>query len=213
MNGSGLLIRERGMSKTVYPRYGSFILFAALLLAILLIGLPLLLKERPSVQKKETIEEIYLPGYPLYSEHVARMPIQLFFPDKDLQMKKENREIYKSEELANRLRQVLVLLLNGPHDEDLMPVFPEGVRLRELFLYEGCAYVDMKVPLPHKNNMGCMMEYLGLNAIQESLVNNFSEVEKVKVLLNGQEGETLFGHIDTRKPFTGEVLETSDRNL
>jgi hypothetical protein len=205
------------MNKMDDLSYRSYLIAAVVLLILMLIGLSLMFREKLPEQKEEAIEEIYLPGYPLYTQHVERMPVQLFFPDKDLHLRAENREIYKSEELANRLRQVLVLLVHGPRTGALFPVFPEGVRLRELYFYEGCVYVDLKISLSLKHNMGCFMEYLTLNAVQESLVKNFSEVEKVKILLNGQEGETLFGHIDTRKPFinimTGELFETFDRDL
>jgi hypothetical protein len=67
------------------------------------------------------------------------------------------------------------------------------------------------------SGMGCFMEHLVLTSIRDSLMKNFPEVEKIKILVNGQESETLFGHIDIRRPLSGlnrgDTLETSYRDF
>ncbi len=146
------------------------------------------------------MDEIYLPGYPLYSESAERMPVQLFFPDIDLDLKMESREIYRSDETADRLRQVVVLTLGGPRAEGLLRPFSEGVRLRELYLYEGTVYVDLDIPEKAAMQTGTFMEHLAVRALEASLVQGFPEVERLRIVRNGQEVETLFGHIDVRYP-------------
>ncbi len=168
---------------------------------VLAAGVAFFLKhpERPRPAARP-VDEIYLPGYPLYSESAERMPVQLFFPGVDLNLKAENREIYRSDETADRLRQVVLLLLGGPRSEGLLSLISDGVRLRELYLYEGTAYVDLDIPEKRAMRTGALMEYLAMRSLEASLVQGFPEVERVRILRNGHEVETLFGHVDVRYP-------------
>ncbi len=146
------------------------------------------------------VDEVYLPGYALYSESAERMPVQLFFPGVDLNLKAENREIYRSDDAADRLRQVVLLVLGGPGSDGLLTVFNDGVRLREVYLYEGTVYVDLDIPEKAASPTGALMEHLAVRSVEASLVRGFPEVERVRILRNGREVETLFGHIDVRRP-------------
>lgn len=197
--------------------HGSLMVPAVLILILVLTGVLFLLRQKPSVREKEIVEEIYMPGYPLYKEDVERVPVELLFPGRDLALKAEDREIYRSAEPVNRLRQVLVLLIKGPRSEDLFPVFPVGTRLRELYLHDGCACIDLKLAPEIKPNMGMLMEYLTVRSVQASLMKNFPEVETVKIVLNGQEADTLFGHVDIRGSistlFAGDGVASSDRDF
>ncbi len=177
--------------------YGSFRLWVVLAVVLVFAIIFYLIRQRPSMPEGKSVGEVYLLSTPLYSEGMERVPVQLFFPDRDLRLKAENREIYRSGERVNHLRQVVILLLKGPLSENLFPLFPESFRLRELYLNEGNVYVDLKVQ--GVNGMGCLLEYLAVTSIQDSMIRNFPEIEKVKILLNGREAETLSGHIDIRR--------------
>lgn len=195
------------MNDAAQASRGSFRPWAVLLLILVLLGLLTLIRqESPRPPDRPVVEDVYLPGTPLYSEGVERIPVQVLFPDKDLRLKKENREIFRSKERVNRLRQVMILLLKGPRADDLLRLLPEGVRLRELYLYEGCAYVDFKLEEKQVVGIGSLMEYLAVISIQNSLMRNFVEVEKVKILVNGRETDTLLGHIDIRNPFSDQEV-------
>jgi len=174
--------------------------WTVLVLILAAAGAFYLVLQKTHAPKKDKVESVYMPGFSLYSEDMERMPIQLFFPGRDLVLKGENGVIYKSKDPVDRMRQVLVLLLRGPRSDSLLPVFPEGIMLRELYLSDGCVYLDFQIPASKAGSAGCLMEYLALSSIQSSLMKNFPEIEKIKVLLNGMEAETFFGHMDIRAP-------------
>ncbi len=178
----------------------AFVIWVSLGL-ILATGIVFFLKRPvPQGPVARSMDEIYLPGYPLYSASAERIPVQLFFPGVDLNLKAENREIYRSDDVADRLRQVVLLVLGGPRAAGLLTLFSDGVRLRELYLYEGTVYVDLDMPDRAARQAGALMEDLALRSLEASLVPGFPEVERVRILRNGQEVETLFGHIDVRYP-------------
>ncbi len=186
------------MNNREHPGYGVFIFWTVLVLTLVSAGLFYLVRQEPSVPEGELVKDLYLPGTPLYSERMERIPVQIFFPDRDLRLKAENREIYRSGEEVNHMRQILVLLLQGPLSEDLLPLFPEGFKLRELYFYDGGVYVDLKVKGVEAGKSGCLMEYLAVTSIRDSMIKNFPEIEKIKIVMNGREAETLSGHIDIR---------------
>ena len=151
------------MNKHLKSQEGMSTLLVFGVMVLVLAGFIVYLKQKGSpIQEKEAMEEIYLPHAPLYSENAERMPVQLLYPDSALAMQSENREIYQSKESVNRLRQVMVLLLSGPRNQEFLHPFPEGIRLRELYLHEGCAYVDLQLKPGIKKNVGCIMEHLAL---------------------------------------------------
>ncbi len=196
-----VIFYETIMNEQGKPGFRFFRLWAVLVLILAAAGVLYLVMQKSHAPKKDKVESVYMPGFPLYTEDMERMPIELFFPDKNLVLKGENGVIYKSKDPVDRMRQVLVLLLRGPRSDSLLPVFPEGIMLRELYLHDGCVYLDFQVPASKVSPVGCFMEFLAAASIQSSLTKNFPEVEKVKVVLNGMEAETFFGHIDIRSPF------------
>jgi hypothetical protein len=195
---------------------GALIVWTVLAVTLVLAGLFYLIRQRPSVPEGESVKELYLPDTPLYSERMERIPVQIFFPARDLRLKAENREIYRSGEEVNHMRQIVILLLQGPLSEDLFPLFPKGFKLRELYFYDGGVYVDLKVQGVEAGKTGCLMEYLAVTSIRDSMMKNFPEIAKVKIVMNGREAETLSGHIDIRQPLqinNGGTIESSHRDL
>ncbi|MDX1764959.1 MAG: GerMN domain-containing protein [bacterium] len=156
---------------------------------------------RPAeVPKKEMVEEVYLPGFFRDISREEQVPVKVFYLGSNLTLESENREIYGTEELDDRLRQVFALLLQGPRTEGLHPLLSPGARLRELYLHEGCAYVDLEFSQDRGGKVGVMMEHLILAAMEETLKANFPTVERLKIVLDGKESDTLLGHIDIGMP-------------
>ncbi len=207
------------MNKIPPPTKRFFQTLGVLILLLSAVGVFLLSRQQSRFPgDKGTGGERDLPGFPLNHEGLERVPVRLFFPDRALRLVPEDHhEIYRTPDVSDRLRQVLLLLLRGFHGEGRFPAFPGSVGLRELYLYKGCAYVDLSIPGTVKSHDGCLMESLSVDSIRMSVIRNFPTVDSVRILVNGRESETLFGHIDIRNPFgdrnQGGMLESSDRNL
>ena len=105
--------------------------------------------------------------------------------------------------------QKLVLeLINGPTDDNLATI-PKGTQLRALFLLDDkTAVVDFSHHFRENHPGGCRLEQLTLFSIVNSLALNIAEIERVKLLINGVESQTLAGHVALEFPLTADLLLT-----
>jgi spore germination protein GerM len=100
-----------------------------------------------------------------------------------------------------RAKAALQELIAGPKGEALRTL-PAEVKVRELFIdAQGTAYVDFTQALSHNHPGGSWSEILTIRSIIQTLVANVPEIKQVQILIEGQEVDTLAGHIDIRRPF------------
>jgi spore germination protein GerM len=125
------------------------------------------------------------------------MQVKLFFPgqDDDIVLSAEDQTIFRSAELANRARQILRKLLEGPKSQELHPSIPKDTKLQEVFIDDmGTAYVDFSNPISANHPGGMENEQATVYSIVNSLTYNLPEIRHVKILVGGTESETLAGH-------------------
>jgi germination protein M len=137
------------------------------------------------------------PAAPLYEQTDPRMTVKLFFPGKqdDVILSGEDQTIFRSAELANRARQILQKLLDGPQTDGLFPSLPRETKLQEVFIDDmGLAYVDFTSPISSSHPGGMLNEQATVYSIVNSLTYNLPEIRLVKILVGGTEKETLAGH-------------------
>ena len=135
----------------------------------------------------------------------AQPPMQtatLYFPSlNDRKLVPESRSVTWAETDADRVRQILLALIEGSH-QGLGRVLPASVNIRAIFLApEGTAYVDFSSEFPAGLAPGIESESLAVYALTNSITTNISSVKKVKLLIQGQEVETLDGHADLTGAF------------
>ncbi len=167
------------------------------LLGALIVVLGILLfwqRETPQPEQPDW-DKITLPGFSQVLQGTPSHPVRLLFPGPERELAIEERAIYAVENAVDGMRQILILLLSGPRSDGLFPLLPEGVVLWEFYFHQGIAFVDLAVPLEGVPAMGCFEEALALESIRRTLRENFPEIDRVRVLLNGQERATLAGHI------------------
>jgi len=127
--------------------------------------------------------------------------VTLFFlSDTDGLLHPEEREIPESD-LSGEARAVVEELIKGPQT-GLMGIIPENTRLRQLFVTaDGQAYVDLSRQVTEANFYGSSGEMAVVYSIVDSLAYNFKAIKKVSLLIEGNERETLGGHVDLSNPF------------
>lgn len=135
----------------------------------------------------------------------ARTPSQtatLYFPSlNDRRLVPESRSVTWAETDADRVRQILLALIEGSH-QGFGRVLPASVNIRAIFLApEGTAYVDFSSEFPAGLTPGIESESLAVYALTNSITTNISSVKQVKLLIQGQEVETLDGHADLTGAF------------
>jgi len=150
------------------------------------------------VQQKEPEGNPFTPpAAPLYEQTDPPMTVKLFFPgmQEDLILSGEDQTIRRSAELANRARQILQKLLEGPKTAGLYPSLPKDTKLQEVFIDGmGLAYVDFSSPISANHPGGMLNEQATVYSIVNSLTYNLPEIRQVKILVGGAEKETLAGH-------------------
>lgn len=91
-------------------------------------------------------------------------------------------------------------LMDGPVDIDTLSTgFHENIVLNSVDVFDGVAYVDFSSEGLYG---GSMQESYIISQVVESLTS-LDTVDKVQFLVDGQEAESLMGHIDIRSPFEG----------
>jgi hypothetical protein len=147
---------------------------------------------------KETEENPFKPPTPpLYASTDAPMNVKIFFPASggDVLLTSEDETIFKSAELANRARQILQKVQEGPHSSKMFESLPKDTKLQDLFISEqGTAFIDFSNAIAANHPGGVLNEMATIYSIVDSLSYNLTEIKQVKILVGGAEKETLAGH-------------------
>lgn len=100
-----------------------------------------------------------------------------------------------------RAKQVLNTLLAGPVDSDLRTLPPDAALLSFYLLPDGSAVADFSEALATSSPSGIQSEQLAVDSIARTLEANVPQVKRLKILIHGQELDTLAGHVDLTQFF------------
>ncbi len=93
--------------------------------------------------------------------------------------------------------------LTGPAGDGMVMPFPENCSLRAFFILHGDqAVVDLSGPV--RTGGGTDTEMARVYGIVDTLSWNFNTIKSVRILVDGQEVETLLGHLDLSRPIPFE---------
>ena len=115
----------------------------------------------------------------------------------------EQRRIPLEENPAETARKIIQALLEGPQQEGTRAI-PQRTRVKALYITsDDTAVVDFSREIATDHPGGLNAELLTIFSIVKTLTRNVHQIKKVKVLVEGSEIETLAGHIDCLRPFSG----------
>lgn len=100
-----------------------------------------------------------------------------------------------------RSKQVLNTLLAGPVDSELRTLPPDAVLLSFYLLPDGTGIADFSETLGTSIPSGIESEQMAVDSIARTLEANVPQVQRLKILIHGQEVETLAGHLDLMGTF------------
>jgi Sporulation and spore germination len=110
-------------------------------------------------------------------------------------------ELPLSDDPVLRAKQVLNTLLAGPVDVELRTLPPDAALLEFYLLPDGTGIADFSEALATSIPSGIQSEQLAVDSIARTLEANVSQVQRLKILIHGQETETLAGHLDLTGSF------------
>ena len=127
------------------------------------------------------------------------MQVKVYYPDDSgMKLVEVEREIF-IDDTTDKYTAALETLLEDPAEENLTKIFPKNAAIRSVTVSNGLAVVDL--------DGGFLKNFVGGSTGEEFLVGsvvdtltNFPEVKRVKFLVDGQEVETLSGHMDLSTP-------------
>jgi len=86
-------------------------------------------------------------------------------------------------------------------DTELRTLPPDAVLLAFYLMPDGTAIADFSEALATSIPSGIVSEQLAVNSITRTLEANVPQVQRLKILIHGQEMETLAGHLDLTMAF------------
>jgi spore germination protein GerM len=110
-------------------------------------------------------------------------------------------ELPLSSDPVLRSKQVLNTLLAGPVDPEARTLPSDAALLAFYLLPDGTAVADFSEALSSSTPSGIQSEQLAVDSIARTLEANVPQVQRLKILIHGQEVDTLAGHLDLTQTF------------
>jgi spore germination protein GerM len=181
----------------VTRRSGIQIVVGILLLGLLSWGVTRAL-EYLVTPRVTVVESEERPGTPTDVPHITAT---LYYADADGQaLVPLQREVPLEEGTVAQGREILAAQLE-PAPEPQVSVIPMGTMLRAFYVTErGDAFVDLSREVSTNHPGGSFTELLTVYAIVNAVTANLPAIQRVQILIEGKEADTLAGHIDLRRP-------------
>jgi hypothetical protein len=144
---------------------------------------------------------------PAFAAEANRREVVLFFQKSDGDsLGPERRKIFLTSSIADQAKQIVVELINGPQDADLLPTLPPETRLLGLYLDRaGAAFVDLSPEASDYHPGGSAEELATIFSLVDSLTYNLPEIQRVRILIGGEERDTLKSHLDLRRDYRQDL--------
>jgi spore germination protein GerM len=129
--------------------------------------------------------------------------VLLYFSDRDDEyLVGEKREIIKRGEVNLEAEETILELIKGPKGK-LVPTLPPRTKLLALHVNEkGVAEVNFSRAFSKDHPGGSSAEMMTIYSIVNSLTLNFPQIKKVQILIEGETGETIAGHLSLDQPIS-----------
>jgi spore germination protein GerM len=120
------------------------------------------------------------------------------------------REVPLAEGLVPQGRAILDAQLEEA-PSPFVSVIPEGTALRAFYVTDrGDAFVDLSREASSRHPGGSSTELLTVFAIVNAVTTNLPTIQRVQILIDGREADTLAGHVDLRRPLQQDLSIVSE---
>jgi len=145
--------------------------------------------------------------YKLFTGQEKKIKVIIFSGDAGSDALKPQQEvIYESGEPMNRIKQVLLKMMEAKAAEGYIRVVPEGAQLREVYQDKyGILYLDLSREFSKNCRQGITTESLAVYSIVDTLFYNFPWVKGVRFLIDGAEKPDVAGNISLGEIFRPDM--------
>jgi hypothetical protein len=115
------------------------------------------------------------------------------------------REVPLAEGAVAQGRAILAAQLQPP-PAPYVSVIPRGTTVRAFYVTDRRdAFVDLSREASANHPGGSFTELMTVYAIVNAITTNLPAVQRVQILVDGKEADTLAGHVDLRRPLTRDL--------
>ena len=115
---------------------------------------------------------------------------------------------------GERARTVLRALISSYQANGSAHRLSSGADVRDVYLLgDDTAVVDMNAAFADAHPSGVLTEELTISSIMVTLKTNVSKLERVKILVDGKERETLAGHADLHRFYHASDFSQMNKDM
>lgn len=118
-------------------------LFLGIFLIIAILGLVYMIVANHIFQKNEEIMSEYIPEVEISDSELRKTLVTLYFLDENEKIRGESRLIDSKELLRNPYIVLVGMLLEGPKDQKLKSIIPEGTKIIDARLNKKCVTINL----------------------------------------------------------------------
>jgi hypothetical protein len=109
---------------------------------------------------------------------------------------------------VQRSKQLLITLITAPPAPEQRTLPADAALIEFYLLSDGTAVADFSDALTTAMPSGILNEQLAVDSIVKTLAANVPAIRRLKILIHGQEAETLAGHVDLTEMFSVNLEPT-----
>lgn len=158
-----------------------------LIVIIILVVAGFLIYQKIQENKQENQITEYIPEEEITVSGMRQTLVSLYFGEKDTnKLIPEARSIDVKELTKDPYNTLMKLLLEGPKNEKLEAVIPEGTKVNKIELKDNTIHLDLSKEFIENHKGGAEAESRTVYSIVNTLTG-LNEVEAVKILIDGKE--------------------------
>lgn len=120
------------------------------------------------------------------------------------------RDVPAATTAVDQGRQILTVQLQDA-PQPYAQVVPKGTTLRAFYVTDrGDAFVDLSGHVVSAHPGGSLTELLTVYALVNAVTANLPTVQRVQILVEGKEVDTIAGHVDVRRPLERDASLVRD---
>jgi len=137
------------------------------------------------------VQNEYIPQEEITDEQLRKTIVTLYFMDiETASLQPEARQIDSKDLLENPYKKLIELLIEGPNNEKLIKIVPEGTTINNIEEKNGVVTIDFSEHFIKDQLLGKEQEELIINSIINTLTE-LTEVSGIKILINGEENKSF----------------------
>lgn len=164
------------------------IMYVSIVILILIVlGVGFLIYKKNKQNKNEALE--YIPQKEITDEQLRQTVVTLYFLNIETgELMPEARKLDAKELVKEPYKILIELLMQGPKNEKMIKLIPNGTRLNGIEIKNDCLYIDFSNEMINEQKLGKEQEELIIKSIVNT-VTELKEINSVRILIDGKENQ------------------------